>query len=77
MNKTIRFAMALGLIMLFSGIALADSGQCSYATHAKRTMAQQDESSKTVAAKDATKTDGNKLVLVQKEDPIPSPVPQK
>lgn len=69
MKKAMQLALALGLIMLFSGVALADFGQCSDATHAKRTMTKHDENAKTVAAKDTAKAEGDKLALVQKEEP--------
>ena len=45
-------------MMLFSSAALAEFGQCDYATHAQRTVANTNESAKTVVAKDAKDVKG-------------------
>lgn len=77
MKKTILLTLALGLIMLFSSAALAEFGECSHATQAQRAVTTNDESTKTVTAKDATKAEGDKLALVQKDDLKESSVPKK
>jgi hypothetical protein len=77
MKKTILLTLALGLIMLFSSAALAGFGECSHATQAQRAVTTNDESAKTVAAKDATKAEVDKLARLEKEDLKASSVPKK
>ena len=77
MKKATLLMLALGLTMLFSSAALAEFGECSHATQAQRTVTHNDESAQTVAAKDATKAESDKLVLLQKGELKASEVPKK
>ncbi len=68
MKKAIVLALALGLVVVFSSAALADFGECRYGSHAKRTVADKLDTSKTVASKDTIKLAGDKLARVQKDN---------
>ena len=64
MKKAMVLTLALSLVV-FSSAALAGGfGECSYGSHAKRTVADKLDTSKTVASKDTTKLAGDKLVLL-------------
>ncbi len=73
MKKALTLVLALSLVMVFSGVALAGFGECSYGSRAKLTVADKADASKTVASKDETKAEGDKFALVQKTDIVSKP----
>ena len=74
MRKALTLILALSLVVIFSGAALAGGfGECSYGSRAKLTVADKADASKIVASKDETKAEGDKFALVQKTDTVSKP----
>ena len=70
MKKALTLVLALSLVVVFSGVALAGFGECSYGSRAKLTVADKADAAKTVASKDETKAVGNKLAFVRETDTV-------
>lgn len=66
MRRVVTLMLALGMMVVFSGVALAD-GMCSYGSHPTQASGEKTDAAKPVAAQPSEKIDADKLVLAQTE----------
>jgi hypothetical protein len=67
MRRLFALILALGMFVVFSGVALADgSGMCSYSAPTQASTEKTD-AAKPVATKSTDKIDADKLLLAQTE----------
>ena len=78
MRRIVALLIALGMIVVFSGAALAGdgSGSCQYSSHLTQANAEKADAAKTAATKTPLKEQAEKLILAQK-DKLSKPVSEK
>jgi hypothetical protein len=75
MRRIVAFIVAVGMVVVFGGVALAGGGDCSFST---RTHAATDkaDASKNVATKAPEKADADKVAAAQPIDKSAQPAPE-
>jgi hypothetical protein len=77
MQRIVALVLTLGMVVVFSGVALAD-GMCSSNLQAGQTTVDKANAEKPVATKSTDKTDADKLVVAQTAKPNqPASEPKK
>jgi hypothetical protein len=79
MRRIVGLLVAVGMVVVFGGVALAgNDGACSPGSHVNQAVTDKADTSKTVATQPPEKVDADKVVLVQTNQVVkPSPETKK
>ena len=76
MRRIVVLIVAVGMVVVFGGVALAGGfGECGYGSQANQAAVDKADTSKTVATQPTGKADTDKLALAQ-PDKVVKPAPE-